>query len=111
MPCDTRLRDGVTLEQRGRQIETALQRLERALAAGQVQIAIGPTGSIAFRGQWERDDVSDVCAYRMLTARSSSALRMSLARAEATSGRRVNPMAVAAGHHSHDGGGSWHGGH
>jgi len=113
MPCDTRLAPGQTLEERGRQIDQALQRLERALQGNQVKVTIGPTGSIAFTG-WkpeDRSDLSDVCAYRLLTFRNSWALRQAVARAESVTGRKVNQRAIVAGHHSHDGGKTWHGGH
>lgn len=113
MPCDTQLNPGQTLEERGREIDRALTRLEAALSNGAVRVNIGANGAVAFGG-WaagDRDRVSDVCAYRLLTAKSSWALRQAVARAEAMSGRRVNTRAVAAGVHSHDGGSSWHGGH
>lgn len=103
MPCDTKLRAGQTLEQRGAQIKAALKRLEQKLAAGQVRVAIAQNGAVAFAGWRDRDDVSDVCAYRVLSAEGSSALRMAVARAQALSGRQVNPQAVAAGWHTHDG--------
>lgn len=111
MPCDTRLRAGQTLVQRIDQVKVALSRLERYLQTGTVRIGISTNGAIAFQGWQDRDDVSDVCAYRTLTAQSSWALRQAVARAEATSGRKVNARAVEAGVHSHDGGKSWHGGH
>lgn len=113
MPCDTILREGITLEQRVKAIDVALKRLEQYLTQGKVTIGIAPNGAIAFKG-WnvgERDDVSDVCAYRTLASQNSWALRQAVARAETLSGRKVNPRAVAAGHHSHDGGKTWHGGH
>jgi hypothetical protein len=111
MPCDTRLRSGQSLEERGREIDRALARLEAELQAGKVKVAIASNGAVAFSGWGARDDVSDVCAFRILTTRSSWALRQAVARAESTSGRKVNPQAVAAGVHSHDGGGTWHPGH
>lgn len=111
MPCDTRLRQGQTLSERIDQIDAALKRLEKYLQGGNVKLNIGPTGGIAFAGWADRDDVTDVCAFRTLQAQNSSALRMAVARAEALSGRKVNQRAIVAGHHSHDGGGSWHGGH
>lgn len=113
MPCDTRLREGQTLESRGEQIKKSLSRLEAALTQGSVKIRIAPNGAVAFEG-WkatDRDDVSDVCAYRTLAAQNSFALRQAVARAEMQQGRKVNPHAVAAGHHSHDGGSTWHKGH
>lgn len=111
MPCDTRLASNQTLEGRGNQIKAALRRLEAALKGGTVKVNIGPNGAVAFQGWKDRDDVSDVCAYRTLTAEGSWELRQAVAKAEAMTGRKVNPNAVASGHHSHDGGKTWHGGH
>ncbi len=113
MPCDTRLREGQSLVARMAEVKSTLAKLERALTAGTVRVSIGPNGAVAFSG-WstqDRTDVSDVCAYRTLTAANSWALRQAVAKAEAMSGRKVNAQAVAAGVHSHDGGGSWHKGH
>jgi len=113
MPCDTTLREDQTLESRGEQIKKSLTRLEAALTLGQAKVKIAPNGAVAFEG-WkpeDRDDVTDVCAYRTLAAQNSWVLRQAVARAEQTQGRKVNPHAVAAGHHSHDGGKSWHKGH
>jgi hypothetical protein len=111
MPCDTKLAAGQTLAARISQVDAALKRLERYLATGTVRIGIGANGAVAFQGWADRDNVSDVCAMRTLTAQSSWALRQAVARAEATSGRKVNARAVAAGVHSHDGGSTWHKGH
>lgn len=113
MPCDTRIKQGETLQSRGETIKKALTRLELALTQGRAKVRIAPNGAVAFDG-WkaeERDDVTDVCAYRLLTTQNSSALRVAIARAESQAGRKVNPHAVAAGHHSHDGGNTWHKGH
>lgn len=107
MPCDSRLRQGQSLESRIAEVQRALKRLETSLKMGSVKIAIGPNGAIVFLGWKDRDDLSDVCAYRTLAAGNSWELRQAVARAEATSGRKVNPRAIAAGHHSHDGGQSW----
>lgn len=113
MACDTRLRAGQSLQQRAAEVKAALDKLRRALTARGVQIAIAQNGAVAFNG-WsaaDRAGVSDACAYRVLAAEGSWELRQAVARAEAAQGRRVNPQAVAAGHHSHDGGRTWHGGH
>lgn len=109
MPCDTVLRNGETKAQRSARADAAAKRLEAALAAGKARVVIAPNGAIAFQG-WEgedRDGVADVCAYRRLTAASSWALRQAIARAEASQGRKLNPQAIAGGHHSHDGGKTW----
>jgi hypothetical protein len=107
MACETRLRAGQTLENRMTQIQAALKRLEASLQSGAVRVGIAPNGAVTFQGWADRDDLSDVCAYRTLAASSSWALRQAVARAEATSGRKVNARAVEAGWHSHDGGTSW----
>ena len=108
MPCNTDPR--LTPVQRKRQAE-ALTRLEAMIAAGTVQVAIGPQGAIAFRNWTDREGQSDVCAYRALAARNSPELRKAMVRAEAMSGRKASPQAIGAGIHSHDGGNSWHAGH
>jgi hypothetical protein len=107
MPCDTTLRDGQTLAERQTQIERALARLEAALQGGRVKVGIAANGAVAFQGWQDRDDVTDVCAFRTLTASNSWALRQAVARAEATTGRKVNSRAVEAGWHSHDNGKTW----
>ena len=107
MACELRTKVGQTKAQRVDQVKAALARLETALAAGSVTVKVGPQGSITFAGAWERSDVTDACAYRKLLASGSPALRKAIARAEAVSGRAVNDRAVAAGYHSHDGGGTW----
>jgi len=87
---------------------TALTRLETMLAAGTATVVIGATGAIAFKG-WQSSDVGmvDACVYRRLLASNSPGLRRAIARAEAVSGRKVNPQAIASGTHSHDGGKTW----
>lgn len=112
MPCDT-VKTNETPAQRQAAVKKALTRLETALTLNQAKVTIGPNGAVAFTG-WkpdERDGVTDVCAYRTLTAQGSWALRQAVARAEGMAGRKVNPNAVAAGVHSHDGGKTWNPGH
>jgi hypothetical protein len=87
--------------------QSALARLGAALAAGSVTVVIGQAGGIAFKGWKDNRGVTDLCAYRALTAANSAPLRRALARAEAVSGRKINPQALAAGTHSHDGGRTW----
>jgi hypothetical protein len=111
MPCDTVRNPNQTLEDRNAQVKAALRRLEAALKGGTVKLNIGPNGAVAFQGWKDRDDVTDVCAYRTLTAEGSWELRQAVAKAEAMTGRKVNPNAVASGEHSHDGGHTWHKGH
>ena len=102
MACETRLRQGQSLVQRIDEVKVALERLERYLATGSVKINIAPNGAVAFAGWNDRDDVTDVCAYRTLSASNSWELRQAVQKAEFAQGRKVNPMAVAAGWHTHD---------
>lgn len=111
MACETILRPNQTLTERMDEAKKALERLERYLQSGSVKVQIAPNGAVAFQGWKDRDDLSDVCAYRTLAASNSWALRQAVAKAEAMQGRKVNPRAVAAGHHSHDGGKTWGPGH
>lgn len=109
MACESMRKPGQSLQARIDEVRKALARLETQISAGKVRVTIGPNGAVAFAG-WapgERDDVTDACAYRTLTASNSWALRQAVARAEAMSGRKVNARAVAEGHHSHDGGHTW----
>lgn len=107
MPCDYVRNAQQTEAARKAEVKEALARLERSLKSGQVDIKISPTGAVAF-GSWnDRDGVTDVCAYRKLTARNSWALRQAIAKAEARTGRKVNPRVVASGLHSHDNGKTW----
>ena len=92
-------------------VDAALERLKASLASGQVSAVVGRNGALAFKGWEDRDGISDLCAYRALSARNSPELRKALARAEVTAGRTLDPRAVASGTHSHDGGTSWHPGH
>jgi len=108
MPCDTRIREGQTFVERVSEVKQALARLERYLATGSVTIGIAPNGAVTFKGwQADRADVTDVCAFRTLSAASSWALKQAVARAEAMTGRKVNAQAVAAGWHTHDAGKTW----
>jgi hypothetical protein len=102
---------GQTLSERIDQVKRAIKRLEAAIQAGRVKLAIAPNGAISFAGWADRDNVTDACAYRTLSASNSVALRRAVMQAEAMSGRKVNAHAIAAGHHSHDGGKTWEPGH
>jgi len=104
MPCTTA--QNLTAQQRDR-MKDAIARLGSALASGQASVVIGPAGSIAFKGWTDSRGVSDLCAYRALAASGSPSLRRAIARAEATSGRKLNPQALTAGVHSHDAGATW----
>jgi methylaspartate ammonia-lyase len=107
MACESMRKPGQTLQSRIDEVRKAITRLEASIQAGRVKVAIGPNGAVAFSGWADRDNVTDACAFRTLTASNSWALRQAVVRAEAMSGRKVNTRAVAEGHHSHDGGKTW----
>ena len=108
MPCDFRISAEQTAANRRREIDRALEELERSLNQGSVEVKIGPDGAVCFAG-WgeERQRVTDPCAFRTLMQRGSWDLRQAVARAEALQGRRVSERTVSAGVHSHNAGGSW----
>lgn len=107
MACETMRQPGQSLSERIDQVKKALTRLEQQIQASRVKIGIGPNGAVVFQGWKDRDNVTDACAFRSLTASNSWILRQAVMRAEAMSGRKVNARAVAEGHHSHDGGHTW----
>jgi hypothetical protein len=102
-----------TPQQRKQQIETALERLNKALAIGEIKLKVGANGAVTFLGAaWlKKEGISDTCAYRKLLAQGSPALKQAQMAAERLAGRKVDAHAVAAGVHSHDGGNTWHKGH
>lgn len=107
MPCDTTLKPGKTLKQRQEDIAAALKKLEVQMLEGRARLTIAPNGAVGILDWDGRDGVTDVCAFRTLSSQNSWALRQAVARAEAMEGRKVNSQAVAAGHHTHDGGKTW----
>lgn len=102
MPCINQ--PNQTAEERVAKVE-ALVRLQNALALGTVKVVVGRTGSIAFANWTDRSGLSDLCAYRAIANRPE--MRRALVRAEALSGNKMDPRAIAAGEHSHDGGDTW----
>lgn len=102
MPCLTQANQ--TPEVKARQ-RTALERLSTALQAGAVTVTVGRAGGVAFVGWTDREGVSDLCAYRALANRPE--MRRALLKAEALSGHRMDPRAIASGLHSHDSGATW----
>ncbi|MFH1690597.1 MAG: hypothetical protein ABIE42_10250 [Candidatus Eisenbacteria bacterium] len=111
MPCDYKRAPKQTAEERRREVTKALEKLAKKIEDGSVTVKVGPQGAIVFAG-WgdERKGVTDLCAFRKLTAQGSWALRQAVAKAEAMAGRQVDQRALAAGVHSHDDGQTW-GGH
>lgn len=114
MPCDTVRKPNQTLDQRKTEVRGAIASLATLLASGQARVIVSKaTGSVAFRG-WtdgETARVTDACAYRMIMATGSSLAKMAIQKAEMLAGRAVDRKALIAGHHSHDGGNTWHKGH
>jgi hypothetical protein len=113
MPCDTRLKPRQTLSERADEVRRAVQKVADGLISGRVTAKVGPQGAIAFSGltEAERDGVTDACVYRRLMATGSALAKAKIAQAEALAGRSVDRQALAHGHHSHDGGKTWHSGH
>lgn len=114
MPCDTKLKPRQTISQRATEVRSAVDKFNRGLASGKIKPVVDrKTGAIAFDGitSDERDGVTDACAYRRLMVSGSALAKASIARAEQMAGRSVDRQALAHGHHSHDGGKSWHHGH
>lgn len=114
MPCDSRpFTARQTLTERKLQVVESVAKLARELANGRVKAKVGPQGAITFQG-WsdaERNGVTDNCAYRRIMATGSTQAKLAIMKAEQAAGRSVNRQAVAQGHHSHDGGTTWHKGH
>lgn len=114
MSCDTQRLPNQTFTERKIEVREAIARLSALLASGQAKVLISKaTGSIAFRG-WEDGEtrrVTDACAYRMVMATGSVLAKAAIQRAEMLAGRTVDRAALTAGHHSHDGGATWHKGH
>ncbi|HEY2017542.1 MAG TPA: hypothetical protein VGH38_28750 [Bryobacteraceae bacterium] len=110
MPCDTKLKAGQTITQRKQEITEVIAKVVSALTAGRIKVKIGPTGGVAFEGlaDTDRANVTDACVFRRIMAGNSATAKMAIQRAETLAGRPVNRQSVAAGHHSHDGGVTWH---
>jgi len=113
MPCDTQLKPRQTIQQRAEEIRRAIATLDSLLRQKRVKAIVGPQGAIAFDGwsEGERDKVTDACAYRRLMATGSALAKAEIAKAERLAGRAVDRRVIAHGHHSHDGGRTWHHGH
>jgi hypothetical protein len=110
MPCDRTLKPQQTIKQRADEIRVVVAKAVQALVSGRIKPKIGPTGAVAFTGLTddERDGVTDNCLYRRIVATGGALANAQIAKAEALAGRSVNKQAIAHGHHSHDGGATWH---
>ena len=111
MPCDTQLIKGETIKTRADDIRAAVKALSDALVSGRVKAVVGPTGAVAFagfEGEQSRRRITDACLYRRVMASGSAMARLTVERQVLASGRTVDRASLAAGHHSHDGGRTWH---
>lgn len=110
MPCDTRLKKGQTIKQRAEEVRAVVDRINKLLVSGKVTAIVSAQGAVAFKGLTEadRDGVTDNCMYRRLMSTGSALARQQIAKAEALAGRKVDRTVVNSGHHSHDGGVTWH---
>ena len=110
MPCDTKAKRNQTLQQRASEVRDVVTKVAAKLVSGLVKVKIGPTGGIAFVGltDEERDGVTDSCLFRRIMATGTATAKLAIQRAEQLAGRTVDRQALAHGHHSHDGGHTWH---
>lgn len=113
MPCDTYTSRGQTLKERIAEVGKVVDTVAAGVRSGRIKVKVGPQGAVAFEGltDAERNRVTDACILRRSMVKGDAGFRMAIARAEQLAGRGVSKQAVAQGIHSHDGGGSWHGGH
>jgi hypothetical protein len=113
MACETFTKQGQTIAQRAAEISAAARVVSQGLTTGRVRAKIGPQGAIAFDGlsDEDRNGASDACIYRRIMATGSALARAKIEQAETLAGRKVDYRAVNGGHHSHDGGRTWHRGH
>lgn len=110
MACDTRLKSGQTIQQRAEEVRRAVAKLDKLLASGVARAKVAPNGAVVFVGwqQEDRDGVTDACGYRRIVTTGSALAKAALQRAEMLAGRSIDRQVVASGHHSHDGGQTWH---
>lgn len=110
MPCDTRLKPNQTIKARAEEVRAVVARVVAGLTSGRIKVKVGPTGGVALDGitEADRDGVTDACMYRRVMATGTALAKAAFQRAEAISGRSIDKQAVAHGHHSHDGGQTWH---
>jgi hypothetical protein len=104
MPCDSYVPKNTTPVQRKKQIEEAVERLNKAIAAGQVTLVVDrATGAVGFKGEsgLKSNGVSDACAFRKLQLSGSFAFKQALQKAEMQVGRKINEKAIDAGVHMH----------
>ena len=111
MVCDTKLRQGQTITERKSEIMKVIETVVKGLLNGRIKAKVSAKGGFALEGLTaaERNDVTDACVYRRLMATGSPLVKQQLAKAEMFAGKKV--QIHGAGHHSHDGGKTWHHNH
>jgi hypothetical protein len=110
MACDTQPMKNQTLSQRKTQVKEIIAFTDELIRKSKVKVVVDKrSGAVAFVGMTdsERGGVSDACTYRMIMASGTALAKQAIARAEQLAGRGVSRQALAAGHHSHDGGATW----
>lgn len=113
MPCDTRLKKGQTISQRATEVRAVTNKVMSGILQSRIKIKVGPTGAVAFEGisEGEKDGVTDACIYRRIMVSGPATVKAAIERAAQMQGRTISRQAITAGHHSHDGGETWHSGH
>lgn len=110
MACETYQRKGQTLAQRKDEIRRVQEKVIAGLKSGAITAKVGPKGQVTFVGisDDERPGITDACIYRRVMVSGSQLAIQAIAKAERLAGRQVDKQMVATGHHSHDGGNTWH---
>jgi hypothetical protein len=109
--CDTKLKPAQTISERAKEVREAVERLAQGMRAGRISIVLDKRTGAPAIARWDansRDGLTDGCALRRIMATGNATARMLIAKAEAMAGRSVDMKALAVGHHSHDGGQTWH---
>ena len=110
MACETYQRKGQTLAERKDEIRRVTEKVIAGLKQGIVQVKVGANGAVTFTGIQEADrpGITDACIYRRVMVSGSQLAVQAIAKAERLAGRSIDKQMVATGHHSHDGGATWH---
>jgi len=111
MPCDRRRKINQTLDQRKQEIRDFVKMLSDRLVAGATRVIVGPTGAVKFTGidqEMKDANMTDACTVLRIMSSGSTAAKMALQNAARLSGRPINMQSIGQGHHSHDGGQTWH---
>jgi hypothetical protein len=110
MACETYQREGQSLSERKDEIRRVTERVIAGLKNGQIGVKVDAKGGVVFTGiaAQDRPGITDACIYRRVLVSGSQLAIQAIAKAERLAGRAVSKQVVASGHHSHDGGTTWH---